>query len=201
MTLGERIAYYRKQAGYSQEALAERLGVSRQAISKWETGEATPDAERIVALAAALGISTDTLLLGREETDTAPYEAETVRQPAPTPEWLNHLPRHIGQLLRQKGYIAGYIVALEGLGVLLVGLLARLGFGSILASTQSGFGGFSGFDWFDGFSGFGGTGGMGGMGTALRFPIIFADVICVIGGLLILGGLALAIIWKRRVQK
>lgn len=38
MTLGERIAYYRKQAGYSQEALAERLGVSRQAISKWETG-------------------------------------------------------------------------------------------------------------------------------------------------------------------
>ena len=64
MTLGERIAYYRKKAGYSQEGLAERLGVSRQAISKWETGEATPDAERIIALAAALGISTDTLLLG-----------------------------------------------------------------------------------------------------------------------------------------
>lgn len=48
MTLGERIAYYRKKAGYSQEGLAERLGVSRQAISKWETGEATPDAERIM---------------------------------------------------------------------------------------------------------------------------------------------------------
>ena len=189
MTLGERIAYYRKKSGFSQEALAERLHVSRQAISKWETGEATPDAERIIALAAALGISTDTLLLGREEADTAPYEAETVRQPAPTPEWLNHLPRHIGQLLRQKGYVAGYIVALEGLGVLLVGLLARLGFGSILAPVQNGFGGFSGF------------GGTGGMASALRFPIIFADVICVIGGLLILGGLALAIIWKRRVQK
>ena len=38
MTLGERIAYYRKKAVYSQEGLAERLGVSRQAISKWETG-------------------------------------------------------------------------------------------------------------------------------------------------------------------
>lgn len=195
MTLGERIAYYRKKSGFSQEALAERLHVSRQAISKWETGEATPDAERIIALAAALGISTDTPLLGREEADTAPYEAETIRQPAPTPEWLNHLPRHIGQLLRQKGYIAGYIVALEGLGVLLVGLLARLGFGSMLSPMQSGFGGFSGFDGFSGF------GSMGGMGTAFRFPIIFADVICVIGGLLILGGLALAIIWKRRVQK
>ena len=83
MTLGERIAYYRKKAGYSQEGLAERLGVSRQAISKWETGEATPDAERIIVLAAALGISTDTLLLGKEEPERPYTEAETVRQPAP----------------------------------------------------------------------------------------------------------------------
>ena len=103
MTLGERIAYYRKKAGYSQEGLAERLGVSRQAISKWETGEATPDAERIIALAAALGISTDTLLLGKEEPERPYTEAETVRQPAPTPEWLDHLPRHIGRLFRGKG--------------------------------------------------------------------------------------------------
>ena len=107
MTLGERIAYYRKKAGYSQEGLAERLGVSRQAISKWETGEATPDAERIIALAAALGISTDTLLLGKEEPERPYTEAETVRQPAPTPEWLDHLPRHIGRLFREKGYIGG----------------------------------------------------------------------------------------------
>ena len=85
MTLGERIAYYRKKAGYSQEGLAERLGVSRQAISKWETGEATPDAERIIVLAAALGISTDTLLLGKEEPERPYTEAETVRQPAPPP--------------------------------------------------------------------------------------------------------------------
>ena len=97
MTLGERIAYYRKKAGYSQEGLAERLGVSRQAISKWETGEATPDAERIIALAAALGISTDTLLLGKEEPERPYTEAETVRQPAPTPE----LP---GILWRRRGW-------------------------------------------------------------------------------------------------
>ena len=87
MTLGERIAYYRKKAGYSQEGLAERLGVSRQAISKWETGEATPDAERIIALAAALGISTDTLLLGKEEPERPYTEAETVRQP-PRNGWI-----------------------------------------------------------------------------------------------------------------
>lgn len=190
MTLGERIAYYRKQAGYSQEALAERLGVSRQAISKWETGEATPDAERIIALAAALGISTDTLLLGKEEPAANPYaDAETVRQPSPTPEWLDHLPRHIGRLFREKGYIAGYIVAAQGLGILLVGLLARFGFGSIL-SMQNGAWGMMGS-----------VGSMGSMSAAFRFPIIFADILCVLGGIFIIGGLVMAVLWKRRVQK
>lgn len=189
MTLGERIAYYRKQAGYSQEALAERLGVSRQAISKWETGEATPDAERIIALAAALGISTDTLLLGKEEPERPYTEVETVRQPAPTPEWLDHLPRHIGRLFREKGYIAGYIVAAQGLGILLVGLLARFGFGSILSMQNSAWGMM------------GSVGSMGGMSAAFRFPIIFADILCVLGGIFIIGGLVLAVLWKRRVQK
>ena len=193
MTLGERISYYRKQAGYSQEALAERLGVSRQAISKWETGEATPDAERIIALAAALGISTDTLLLGKEEPTANPYtEAETVRQPAPAPEWLDHLPRHIGRLFREKGYIAGYIVAAQGLGILLVGLLARFGFGSILSIENNAWGMLG--SW-------GSMSGMGNMSAAFRFPLIFADVICGLGGIFIIGGIALAIIWKKRGQQ
>lgn len=193
MTLGERIAYYRKKAGYSQEGLAEQLNVSRQAISKWETGEATPDAERIIALAAALGISTDTLLLGKEEPAANPYtEAETVRQPAPTPEWLDHLPRHIGRLFREKGYIAGYIVAAQGLGVLLVGLLARFGFGSILSIENNAWGMLG--SW-------GSMSGMGNMSAAFRFPLIFADIICVLGGIVIIGGVALAIIWKKRGQQ
>lgn len=189
MTLGERIAYYRKKAGYSQEGLAERLGVSRQAISKWETGEATPDAERIIVLAAALGISTDTLLLGKEEPERPYTEVETVRQPAPTPEWLDHLPRHIGRLFREKGYIAGYIVAAQGLGILLVGLLARFGFGSILSMQNSTWGMM------------GSVGSMGSMSAAFRFPIIFANILCVLGGIVIIGGVALAIIWKKRGQQ
>lgn len=192
MTLGERIAYYRKKAGYSQEGLAEQLNVSRQAISKWETGEATPDAERIIALAAVLGISTDTLLLGKEEPERPYTEAETVRQPTPMPEWLDHLPRHIGRLFREKGYIAGYIVAAQGLGVLLVGLLARFGFGSILSMQKSA---------WSSVGSWGSIDGMGSMSAAFRFPLIFADIICVLGGIVIIGGVALAIIWKRRVQK
>ena len=79
MSLGERIASYRKKAGYSQEGLAEQLGVSRQAVSKWETGEATPDAERIIALAKVLGVTTDALLLGREEPSPV-HPGEAARQ-------------------------------------------------------------------------------------------------------------------------
>lgn len=105
------------------------------------------------------------------------------------PEWLDHLPRHIGRLFREKGYIAGYIVAAQGLGVLLVGLLARFGFGSIL-SMQNGAWGMMGS-----------VGSMGSMSAAFRFPIIFANILCVLGGIVIIGGVALAIIWKRRVQK
>ncbi len=62
MTLSEKIIYYRKKAMLSQEALAEKLGVSRQAISKWETGDATPEVSNLSALASALGVSVDHLL-------------------------------------------------------------------------------------------------------------------------------------------
>ena len=197
MSLGERIASYRKKAGYSQEGLAEQLGVSRQAVSKWETGEATPDAERIIALAKVLGVTTDALLLEREE--PAPiHPGEAARQTAPAPEWLDHLPRHIGRLFREKGYIAGYIVAAQGLGVLLVGLLARFGFGSIL-SMQNGAWGMMGS--VGSIGSMGSMSGMGGMSAAFRFPIIFADILCVLGGIVIIGGVALAIIWKKRGQQ
>ena len=62
MKLPEKILYCRKRAGLSQEALAERLGVSRQAVSKWETGEALPETGKLATLAAALGVSVDWLL-------------------------------------------------------------------------------------------------------------------------------------------
>ena len=55
MTLGERIALARKQAGLSQGQLGEQLGVSRQAVGKWENGESTPDIANCAALAELTG--------------------------------------------------------------------------------------------------------------------------------------------------
>lgn len=73
--LSEKIRKYRKQAGLSQEELADRLEVSRQAVSKWEMGQSAPDPEKIVRMSELFGISTDELL--REQ------PAQNAAAPAP----------------------------------------------------------------------------------------------------------------------
>ena len=69
MKLGEKIMYSRKRAGMSQIDLADALGVSRQSVSKWETGEANPEISKLPQLAEVLHVTTDWLL-----SDAAPEE-------------------------------------------------------------------------------------------------------------------------------
>lgn len=57
-----RLQQLRKMNGYSQDVLAEKLGVSRQSISKWERAEASPDTDNLIALAEVYGLSLDELL-------------------------------------------------------------------------------------------------------------------------------------------
>ena len=64
MELHERIAFVRKAAGLTQEQLGEKLGVTRQAVSKWESNQATPDAVTVARLCAELHVSADFVLLG-----------------------------------------------------------------------------------------------------------------------------------------
>lgn len=64
-TIGNRITKYRKSKGMTQEALAEKLGVSSQAVSKWETDTSCPDIAMLPKLCATLGITTDELLTGK----------------------------------------------------------------------------------------------------------------------------------------
>lgn len=66
MELKERIALARKQAGLSQEQLGEKLGVSRQAVSKWESGQSNPDVAYVAEMCRLFGVSSDWLLLGKE---------------------------------------------------------------------------------------------------------------------------------------
>ncbi len=72
MELSEKIYELRKQHGLSQEQLAERLQVSRQAVSKWETGQSTPDSAKLVALSELFSVSLEYLL--KQEIQRAPQE-------------------------------------------------------------------------------------------------------------------------------
>ena len=64
MNIGERITELRKSKNLSQEELAEQLGVSRQSVSKWETGVSTPDTDKAVAMSRIFGVTADFLLTG-----------------------------------------------------------------------------------------------------------------------------------------
>lgn len=69
LAMAQRLVDRRKAAGLSQEALAAQLGVSRQAISKWERSESSPDTDNLIALAALYGVSLDELLYGEAASD------------------------------------------------------------------------------------------------------------------------------------
>ena len=73
--IANRLVELRKSAGLSQEELSQRLGISRQAISKWEQAESSPDTDNLIALSRIYGISIDELLSGRAA-EVKPTEAE-----------------------------------------------------------------------------------------------------------------------------
>lgn len=65
-----RLLQYRKKMNLSQEELASKIGVSRQAVSKWERAEASPDTDNLILLADIYGVSLDELLKGEKETES-----------------------------------------------------------------------------------------------------------------------------------
>ncbi len=67
LEFANRLANYRKKAGLSQEELAEKLGVTRQAVSKWECGESSPDTDNLIALAKLYNVTIDELIYGESK--------------------------------------------------------------------------------------------------------------------------------------
>ena len=125
MTLSEKIQHYRKVNKLSQEELAAQVGVSRQAVSKWELGDATPEVEKLVALARAFGVTTDQLLSPDEPEAGTPPPWD----PVPPQEGLSAFQEGVGLLgclIRRYGWLAGVYVALCGLGIAAAGILAMV---------------------------------------------------------------------------
>ncbi len=85
MELNERLAQLRKEHGLSQNDLAEKLNVSRQAISRWEQGLAMPSSDNLIYLSRLYGITLDGLIYGKEEIENEQAEeAEEISVPEET---------------------------------------------------------------------------------------------------------------------
>ena len=93
MTIGERIAELRKDRGYSQEYVAEKLDVSRQAVSKWECDASAPDTYNLIALAELFGVSVEYIAVGKKEGDANTASHEQAGRPV---EVTNHNYYHPG---------------------------------------------------------------------------------------------------------
>ncbi len=109
MEFGEKLQMLRKARGWSQEELAQQINVSRQALSKWESGASIADTENVIALSRLFGVSTDYLLLCESEAASAPAAVTTPTKeskwPVPRIVWLVIL------LVAVVGLIAMHILA------------------------------------------------------------------------------------------
>ena len=88
MILADKIIRLRKKNGWSQEELADKLQVSRQAVSKWEGAQTIPDIERILAMSRLFGVTVDYLLKDEQETEMFTKEEESIRQVPAQPQTL-----------------------------------------------------------------------------------------------------------------
>ena len=87
--IADRLIKLRKKYGYSQEELADKLGLSRQAVSKWERAEASPDTDNLICLAKLYGVSLDELLSTDDSVET--IVEEQVKKDSPKKEEGIHL--------------------------------------------------------------------------------------------------------------
>lgn len=109
--LPEKIYTLRRRSGLSQEQLAEKLGVSRQAVSKWESGAATPELEKLLALSACFQITLDELVTEK------PMEHSAEEAPGPAP------PSAAGSGAGRTGIV---LCLLGAVSLILTGLLVLL---------------------------------------------------------------------------
>ena len=200
MTLSEKILYCRKKAGLSQEALADMVGVSRQSVSKWETGDAAPEIGKLLQLSKAFDVTTDWLL--SQEEPEQPQQPESA--PVQNSTWVDSVPGVIGKLIRRYGWLYGVYTALAGLGFVVIGALAKIMTRRMFSSFPSGME----FSEFFGSNsvGFDEAGNMvtpfgPEMSFAANNPVsTMGTVIIVIGVVFIIAGVVLAVYLKNHGQ-
>lgn len=144
MKFSEKIIWCRKKSGLSQEMLAEKVGVSRQAVSKWETGESEPEISKLKVLAEIFGVTVDWLLSESEE----PYINENNSDirigesvPGRDDTYLSAKVStgFIKRLIRRYGWLAGVYIAVIGVIWAGMGALVKYISGKMLSGFSSDF--------------------------------------------------------------
>ena len=135
MTLGEKIQELRRSNAMSQDVLAEKLEVSRQAVSKWERDEAMPETDKIVRIAQLFRVSTDYLLMDERSQPQPQYQ--------PPPRQASRLWEQFERLIRRHGYKVGYVPIAIGAFFCVVALLVMI----LLPNFGSGMFGLVGDGW------------------------------------------------------
>ena len=113
-TLGTMIAELRKQQGMTQLELAEKMGVTDKAVSKWERDLSCPDINSIPTLAEVLGVSVDELMQSKKEVDVAEAEEPAAAPVSKVAEILELAPKAIAMAM---GVAVTVLTALDGLDV------------------------------------------------------------------------------------
>lgn len=171
MTIGDRIAKYRRNQGLSQEELAEKLGISRQSVSKWERNESLPEADKIPLLAQVFSITTDELLTGGEP------QAQQAPPPPPPPSRRQGAGAWVCWLFRRWGWVGGLILAGYGAAMMGIGFIGRAAFRSMLPPMEI---------FTDGV-------------TFGQPAFLITNLAIGIGGAVVLGGLVAALVlWRKR---
>ena len=94
MSLAEKIMNLRKKRGWSQEELASHLAISRQSVSKWESGASVPDLDKILKLSEIFNVTTDYLLKETEREESTESVEVTLSKTAPWMYFLKQKKRH-----------------------------------------------------------------------------------------------------------
>ncbi len=123
MKLHEKITVYRKKCGLSQETLAEKIGVSRQAVSKWETGEALPEITKLKALADCFDVTVDFLL----DDNADEYQPQSNMQITGFDRFVDFvggLAEKFVLFLKMHSWIVGIVIILIGASITSRGIIA-----------------------------------------------------------------------------
>lgn len=141
MTLGQRVQELRKQAGLSQEGLGEALGVSRQAVSKWEGDNGIPELDTLIAMSRLFGVTIGQLL-GVEEPEAAGGSQAEEQSPALSEEQVEAILRRYVEETRQAPQKSRYdwkapLIAVAALAALVVFIGVKLGSANATISNIS----------------------------------------------------------------